>query len=51
VDHGRIIATRNLTVPGNGDRRWQAGKREQSPSWLRLPIEEMISTTAKLANQ
>jgi hypothetical protein len=51
VDHGRIIATRNLTVLGNGDRRWQAGKREQSPSWLRLPIAEMITTTAKLASQ
>ena len=50
VDHGRIIATRDLIIPGKGDGRRGAGKRDQSPSWLRLPIEDMINT-AKLANQ
>ena len=42
VDHGKIIATRKLTIPGDGDRRWNSSKREHSGSWVRIPIEDMV---------
>jgi hypothetical protein len=42
ADHGKIMATRDLTIEGNGDRRNDTKTREHSLNWVRVPIEEMI---------
>jgi hypothetical protein len=43
LDHGRIVATRDLVIKGDGDSRKNARTRENSTSWLRLPLEEMMT--------